>query len=89
MKLEAELSDDTMDKLAVKVAANIVGLLNNQPQSKKEKLYTVSDICENTGQSESTVTRHIRLGLMKASKVGKSWLVTEENYKNYINIQPE
>jgi len=52
----------------------------------KEKFYSVKEICTATGLHESTITKHIRLGILKASKPGggKSWLITEENYRTYI-----
>lgn len=86
--MEVKLSEEAEDKLADRIVEKLIAKNNSKKdseQSKKEKLYKVSDVVDNTGQSESTVTRHIREGLLIASKVGKFWLINEENYKNYIN----
>lgn len=89
MMMEVKLSEEAEDSLAEKIAEKIIAKSNNKntKQSKKEKLYRVSDVADNTDQSKSTITRHIRDGLLVGSKVGKFWLITEENYKNYINNQ--
>ena len=88
--MEVKLSDEAEDKLAERIAEKIISKSNEKnsaKKSKEEKLYKVSDIAKNTGQSPSTITRHINNGLLKANKIGLFWMVNEENYKNYINNQ--
>ncbi len=44
---------------------------------------TVNEIAALTNRNPATVMRHLRMGLLLGTKVGKSWLITEENYLNY------
>lgn len=60
------------------------------PDNPPEQNYTVKVIATLTNRSVSTVTRHCRIGLLKGYKVGKSWLITEENYVRYkLNVHDE
>lgn len=58
---------------------------NNTPD-KKEKIYSVKEVAAMVNRHKSTITYHIGLGLIKATKPGggKKWIITEENYQNYI-----
>jgi excisionase family DNA binding protein len=79
-----------VDSLSKKVMRNIMDKieeeLNQNPlESTKHRNYTVKEVAALTKRAHPTITRHIRIGLLKASKVGKSWLISEENYQNYKN----
>ena len=80
------MPDDFVEKVAKKVAS-----LNREPKRKlviptsEELQYTVGEVADMSKQSEGTITRHIRTGLLIASKVGKSWKITQNNYLKYIN----
>lgn len=80
-----------VDSLSKKVINNIIEKIDEQLKrnpSKNvagERNYKVSQVATMTQKSVSTVTLHCRIGLLKASKVGKSWLISEENYLNYKN----
>lgn len=45
--------------------------------------YTVREVAVKIRRSEATVARHIRMGLLSASKIGKSWLVHKEEFHRY------
>ncbi len=80
-----------VDSLSKKVVNNIIEKIDEQLKRNpakhvaSERNYKVSQVASMTQKSVSTITLHCRIGLLKASKVGKSWLVTEENYLNYKN----
>ena len=38
-----------------------------------------------TGLKKQTITRHIRHGLLKASKPGKNYLISKEDINEYLN----
>ncbi|SCY25368.1 helix-turn-helix domain-containing protein [Flavobacterium caeni] len=44
---------------------------------------TVNEIATLTNRNPATVMRHLRMGLLLGTKVGKSWLISEENYLKY------
>lgn len=54
-------------------------ILNNQ------KYYTVADVAELIGFGEATVRAKIRKGIILSEKIGKSYFITEEDLRDYIN----
>lgn len=86
MKITFDMPDDFVDKVAKKVA-----ILNREPKrelfipTNEELQYTVGEVAEMSKQSKQTIARHCRDGLITASKVGKSWKITQNNYLKYIN----
>lgn len=77
-----EWMDDLIDAVAKKV-------IERQPQQnlhfdrQDEVSYTVREVVKMLKSSNSTITLHIRLGLLKASKVGKRWIISESDYLEY------
>jgi len=74
-----------MQELAEKVA-----LINAKGKPTKEKIetdryYKVSEVAKMLNKAEETVRLHIRLGLLKAGKTGKSWSISQTNLNNYIS----
>ena len=60
-----------------------------EPTLKNEvpQIYTIKEVSRLVGKTPATVTKHCRLGLLKAEKSGKSYLITENNLKNYIDAK--
>ena len=88
MELTVNLSEEAIHRIAQQVA---VINKNDEPltvetsiSSRKGIPYTVKEVAEMVKFSEGTVTRHIRNKLLGATKVGKSWKISEENYQKYI-----
>ena len=77
---------ELIDSLSKKVMNNIIEKIEEQlkntptKQVAAERNYKVRQVATMTQKSVATITNHCRIGLLKASKVGKSWLITEENY---------
>jgi excisionase family DNA binding protein len=91
MKCNIEFSEDTIDKITDKVIAKLAKKKKEAPPKReviiptvKNFQYTVKEISAMTKSSEGTVTRHIRNKVLIATKVGKSWKITHENYLKYI-----
>jgi len=83
--VKAKLSDQDVKLIAKEVAA-----INSSKNLKliakeQEKQYTVNEVAEMTSKTPWTVRQHVKAGLLNASKVGKSFLISESNYKKYIN----
>lgn len=49
------------------------------------KLYTLQEVAELLGIHYQTVRKLIQNGKLKAKKIGKGYIVTSENLKQYIN----
>ena len=49
-----------------------------------EKLYTVKEVTEIMNVHRYTIYRHIDEGLLKATKVGKSYRIKESDLKYYL-----
>lgn len=80
---------ELIDSFSKKVINNIISKIgehlekNPFKSATDERNYTIKQVATMTNKSLSTVKRHCKIGLLKGSKVGKSWLITEENYLNY------
>ena len=61
-------------------------LIKKDEQSlKNEKEYTVQEVAKLKRLDPTTVRRHIKNNILKASKCGKSYRITEESLNNYHN----
>lgn len=49
------------------------------------KTYTVSDIAHDLGVTERTIREYIKSGKIKAVKVGNKYIISEDNYRNFVN----
>ena len=81
MKVTLDLTEDNVTAIAEKV----VEIQNKTkiPQEQSDDFYTVKKVALLTGKTENTIARHIRLKILKATKVGKSWLIKPEEYLKY------
>jgi|GEM_PF-3074292 len=88
---KVEWMQELVNSLSNKVIHNIIDKIDEQikrspsMRTANEQNYKVSQVAAMTQKSVSTVTLHCRIGLLKASKVGKSWLISEQNYLDYKN----
>ncbi len=84
--ITATLSADTIELIAKR--ANEINNENFQATNKetgKKLFFSVLETSEMIGVSEQTLTRHIRSGLLQASKPGKNYLISQENINQYLN----
>lgn len=49
------------------------------------KTYTVSDIAQDLGVTERTIREYIKNGKIKAVKVGNKYIISEDNYRDFVN----
>ncbi len=54
-------------------------------ENETKPLKKVKEIAKITGLDRRTIIRHINAGLLKANKIGKSWMVSQENLEKYLN----
>lgn len=60
-------------------------IIANNKTENIEYDYSVNEVAKVTNKSTHTIRRHINKKLLKAYKVGKSWRITENNLKLYLN----
>lgn len=49
------------------------------------KTYTVDEVSELLGISARTIREYIRKGKLKAVKVGNKYIISEDNYRDFVN----
>lgn len=82
--VECTITPKDLRKIAV-MAAEIVNDKRKVPQEKQEKIaFSVSEIEDLYSIDARTITRHIRQGLLKAGKPGKSYVVYKTDLETYL-----
>lgn len=82
MIIQIELSDEQLDKIACRAVDRIK---QEEVSRAPEKVYSVNEVAERISSvTVDTIRRHCRNGVLKASKSGKSFLITEENLNQYL-----
>jgi len=86
MKALLELSEENIYAIAEKVVEiQDKKKLSEKKPPTEEQQYTVNEVADMTKQSAQTVRIHINSGILMASRIGRSWKISESNYKTYIN----
>jgi len=87
MKIEitANLSPKAIKKIAKECAKILEGNTIEIAQIKTPKTYSTKQVAAITHKSKATIQRHCEKGILEANKPGKSWIITDENLKNYIS----
>ncbi len=87
--IEAVISAETLEKIAQR--ASEINADKNVKQkvsdavSVTKQWYTVLEMEELTGIKEASITRHIRAGLIEATRPGKSYLISIDSINEYLN----
>lgn len=85
LKIEVDLSDDQLKKIAHYIVA--FGLLpddENKELPLNEQYMTVKQVAKFTELSEQSILNHIKSGLLKAERPGKSWRISRQSLKDYM-----
>jgi hypothetical protein len=86
MDIIESLTEQDLKKLAEKLNPYIfTNTKKNIEEKNINKTYNVKEISKLTGKHFHTIISHIKLGLLKGNKVGKSFIVTEESLNRYIS----
>ena len=89
IQLKGTLSPKDLKEIAKEVAIINEKKGKETKVNKPEKLFTVKEVAEMTSRTPWTVRMHISAKILKATKVGKSWLITTQEYNNYIQKENE
>lgn len=72
----------------IKLAERLKKYILSEPEQKNTKAinqtYNVKDAALLTTKSLQTIRTHIKIGLLEAKKVGKNYVITQENLLKYI-----
>lgn len=78
--MEIKLSNEQLEELAVKVASKLKE--NQQPQ---RKVYSAPQVAKILNCHQNTVYNYIEAKLLKASKKGKGFLITQESLNAFLD----
>jgi len=79
-----EINPEDVDQLFSKFAQILSEQVQNAATLNKE-YYTISEVAAKLNiKQSSTLYNHIRIGLLKADKVGKTWQVNHKNLQDYV-----
>jgi len=90
---ECDLITELIGVVSNRVSERNAALITDAVAKKEIKTkigevnYTVKEVAKMLNKGRATITQHIRMGLLKATKPGgsKAWTISEENYQNYKN----
>ena len=83
------LHPEDLQALIDGVSKNVVDKLEEM-LSKKENVsemqtLTIRDVAKILNKDETTILRYIKRRILKASKPGKEWIITQQSLTNYID----
>jgi|TARA_Y100000310_G_C20704425_1_gene834094 excisionase family DNA binding protein len=86
MEITVKLTDESITQLAQKmleINKNAV----KQPEIKEvsKEYYTTKEAADLLKVSKQTIQNHILKGLLKASKPGKSYIISKKQLEDYVN----
>ena len=85
MGIEIKLTNELIDAVADRVIEKTAAIKEKEaPKGDELEFYTVKQIVQITQKSNLTIRNHINAGLLKAEKIGKSFLVSKEDLKTYL-----
>lgn len=79
-KIEVSLSKDDIETIATIIVAKL-----RENKVDRETTYTVKEVAEITKKSPQTIHIHIKRGLLKASRIGREYIITQKGLDDYIN----
>lgn len=92
INIQVPITDSFIKELAKEIhTLNVIDSKKEKESDKEElakpsseKFYTIKQISKDIGLHKQTLTRHARLGLLVAKKVGKSYQVSQTNLNKYL-----
>ena len=77
--MEIKLAKEDIEAIAISVAEKI------QSSPSKNKVYSAPDIAKILGCHKNTVYKYIDAKILKATKNGKGFLITQESLNNFLD----
>ena len=89
MSHELRLHPEDLEKLIGDVSKNLIekleDLLSRKEIISEMQTLTVNDVAKMLNRNPTTILRYLDKGLIKATKPGKDWIITQESLTNYID----
>lgn len=81
MELFKSLSPERQQQM---IGATQAFFLMRSEANKKEKFYSIKEVCDRLKVSQRTVYRYIKDGSLKAVKTGKSWRISAQDLDDFL-----
>lgn len=86
-KFEYEVISNNLEEIDETFNALLAERHKNHYQQPRNRSYTTEEIADFLGVNVRTVREAIQKGELKAVKVGKRFMISEDNYNKFINGQ--
>lgn len=87
LEIRVDLNDEQLKQIAKHIVASglLPELLEKNEKPLDEQFMTIKQVASFTDQSTQTIINHIKSGILKANRMGKSWRVSRQSLKDYVN----
>jgi excisionase family DNA binding protein len=83
-RLHPEDLQDLIDGVSKNVVVKLEEMLSKKENISEMQTLTIRDVAKILNKHETTILRYIDKKILKASKPGKEWIITQESLTNYI-----
>ena len=87
MKIEINFEEFKGEEIIQRIVDSVSQKISQEIKEKIQfdSIYNVREVSKIISTTERTIINHINQGLLKATKQGKKFIITQENLNNYIN----
>lgn len=86
MEIKVTLTEESMAQLAKKMLEiNQGAVKHTEIKEVSKEYYTTKEAAKLLKVSKQTIQNHILKGLLKASKPGKSYIISKKQLEDYVN----
>jgi excisionase family DNA binding protein len=84
-RLHPEDLQALIDGVSINVVVKLEEMLSKKENISEMQTLTIRDAAKILNKDETTILRYIKRKILKASKPGKEWIITQESLTNYID----
>lgn len=84
-RLHPEDLQALIDGVSKNVVVKLEEMLSKKENISEMQTLTIRDAAKILNKDETTILRYIKRKILKASKPGKEWIITQESLTNYID----
>lgn len=74
-----------IDGVSKNVVVKLEEMLSKKENISEMQTLTIRDVAKILNKDETTILRYIKRKILKASKPGKEWIITQESLTKYID----
>jgi len=86
-RLHPEDLQALIDGVSKNVIVKLEEMLSKKENISEMQTLTIRDVAKILNKHETTILRYIDKKILKASKPGKEWIITQESLTNYIDCK--